>query len=188
MRQQILICGVGGQGIVLLGRVIAEAAILKGLPVIVSETHGMAQRGGIVVSHIKVGGFISPLIKVGSADIIFALKKETLPQFIHYLRPEGVALCNSPAESVLNDIRSICLDAEKTAREANNPKSVNIAMLGFAFARPSVDKGLRLFCSDRDIEEALVKRFVSKEEALNRTLTVFNRAKIQDGDRETKDA
>ncbi len=177
MRQQILICGVGGQGIVLLGRVIAEAAILKGLPVIVSETHGMAQRGGIVVSHVKVGGFASPLIKVGSADIILALKEETLPQFIHYLRPDGLVLCNSPNKSARPDINSIYYDAEKAALESNNPKSVNIAMLGFAFAKPSIDRGLRLFCSDREIEEVVTKMFVSKGDTLNKTLAVFNRAK-----------
>jgi indolepyruvate ferredoxin oxidoreductase beta subunit len=57
VRQQILISGVGGQGVLFITILLAEAAINKGLPVFTSETHGMAQRGGTVVSHLKVGNF-----------------------------------------------------------------------------------------------------------------------------------
>ena len=58
--QQLIISGVGGQGVLFITRLLAEAAIAGGLPVLSSETHGMAQRGGIVVSHLKVGGFAGP--------------------------------------------------------------------------------------------------------------------------------
>jgi len=63
IRQQILISGVGGQGVLFVTGLLAEAAINKGLPVFTSETHGMAQRGGTVMSHFKVGDFSSPLIQ-----------------------------------------------------------------------------------------------------------------------------
>ena len=64
-KQQIVISGVGGQGVLFVTRLLAEAAIARGLPVLTSETHGMAQRGGSVVSHLKVGDFSSPLIRSG---------------------------------------------------------------------------------------------------------------------------
>ena len=63
IRQQVIISGVGGQGVLFVTRLLAEAAINKGLPVFTSETHGMAQRGGTVLSHFKVGDFSSPLIR-----------------------------------------------------------------------------------------------------------------------------
>ena len=73
---QIVISGVGGQGVLFVTRLLAEAAIGKGLPVFTSETHGMAQRGGTVISHLKVGRFASPLIMPGAADGLNALKAE----------------------------------------------------------------------------------------------------------------
>jgi len=68
IRQQIVISGVGGQGVLFITGLLADAAIDKGLPVFTSETHGMAQRGGTVISHLKVGDFSSPLIRPGHAD------------------------------------------------------------------------------------------------------------------------
>ena len=65
--QQLILSGVGGQGILFITRLLAETAIAKGLPVMTSETHGMAQRGGIVISHLKVGSFSSPLVQPGRA-------------------------------------------------------------------------------------------------------------------------
>src|SRR6266567_1527824 len=72
--QQLIISGVGGQGILFITRILAETAIAKGLPVLTSETHGMAQRGGIVISHLKIGEFSSPLVRPGHADGLIVLK------------------------------------------------------------------------------------------------------------------
>jgi len=69
MRQQLVISGLGGQGVLFLTRVIAESALRRGVAVLTAETHGMAQRGGSVLSTIKVGGFRSPLIARGTADV-----------------------------------------------------------------------------------------------------------------------
>ena len=68
MKQQIIVSGLGGQGALTLTRLLAEAAAAMGLSVITSETHGMAQRGGTVISMIKVGPFQGPLIPAGEAD------------------------------------------------------------------------------------------------------------------------
>ncbi len=177
MKRQILISGVGGQGIVLLGRILAEAALFKGLSVVASETHGMAQRGGIVVSHIKIGGFVSPLIKVGSADILFALKQECVGLYRHYSSPEGFILCNSPYPDKEEDKRTLCFDAETMALEAYNPKAVNIAMLGFAFSKRAADRGLNLLCSFSDVQKAIIDRFTNNKDTLERTLALLNRSR-----------
>ena len=79
-RQQIVISGVGGQGVIFVTRILAEAAIRKGFSVFTSETHGMAQRGGTVISHLKVGDFSSPLIRPFKADGLLALTADGLAQ------------------------------------------------------------------------------------------------------------
>jgi len=89
IRQQILISGIGGQGVLFVTRLLAEAAIARGLPVFTCETHGMAQRGGTVVSHLKVGEFYSPLIRAGQADGMLVLKSENLAQHGVFLKPSG---------------------------------------------------------------------------------------------------
>ena len=76
--QQLIISGVGGQGILFVTRLLAETAIAAGMPVLTSETHGMAQRGGIVISHLKVGEYTSPLVRPGQADGLLSLKGETV--------------------------------------------------------------------------------------------------------------
>ena len=95
IKQQIIISGVGGQGVLFVTRLLAEAAMMKGFPVLTSETHGMAQRGGTVVSHLKVGDFSSPLIRPFSADGLLALKPESLAQHGGFVKPGGWAIVNS---------------------------------------------------------------------------------------------
>ena len=94
IQQQIVISGVGGQGVLFVTRLMAEAAIRKGLPVLTSETHGMAQRGGTVISHLKVGAYSSPLIRTGQADVLLAMKDEGAAQHGHYLHRDGWAVVN----------------------------------------------------------------------------------------------
>ena len=65
MKQQIVVSGIGGQGVLFVTRILAEAAIERGMEVLTSETHGMAMRGGTVISHVKAGPFTSPLIRTG---------------------------------------------------------------------------------------------------------------------------
>ena len=93
--QQLIISGVGGQGILFITRLLAETAIEKGFHVLTSETHGMAQRGGIVISHLKIGGFSSPLVRPGQADGLLALKPETVPLHRHFLNADGWIVANA---------------------------------------------------------------------------------------------
>jgi indolepyruvate ferredoxin oxidoreductase beta subunit len=138
-RHQIVISGVGGQGVLFITRLLAEAAIAKGVPVFTSETHGMAQRGGTVISHLKVGQFASPLVNPGNADGLIALKAESLAQHGGYLKPGGWATVNSPAALTMQTpSRPVCLDADRLARQINTPRALNLIMLGFT-----------LFCAQR---------------------------------------
>jgi len=162
--QQIVISGVGGQGVLFVTRLLAEAAIRKGLPVLTSETHGMAQRGGTVISHLKVGPFASPLIRTGHADVLLALKAEGAAQHGHYLCREGWALVNDsrPVADPAAD-RWQRLDADDLAQAIGNPRAVNLVVLGGALGEQAP---LPLFCTFNDIQAVLEERLAAKASLL----------------------
>ena len=172
-KYQIVISGVGGQGVLFITRLLAEAAIKKGLPVFTSETHGMAQRGGTVISHLKVGKFTSPLINPGCADGLIALKSENLVQHGGYLRPGGWAVVNSPAPlDVQAPVHPSYLDADQLARNLEIPKALNMIMLGFTLARVRQDNngsGL-LYCSLNDMIGVLENKLRAKGPLLQSSL------------------
>ena len=162
IKQQILISGVGGQGVLFITSLLAEAAISKGLPVFTSETHGMAQRGGTVVSHFKVGDFSSPLIRPFQADGLLVLKDENIAQHGSFLRPGGWVVVNSSKDMKINsNTTASAVDADQLAQEIKNPKSLNLIVLGLALARAGQKKPNRinLFCSLADVKKVLKKRF-----------------------------
>ncbi len=149
--QQIIISGLGGQGVLFVTRLLADAALEMGLSVLISETHGMAQRGGNVISHLKVAPkdgdrpLVSPLIRPGRADILLALHSEAMTVHAHFLGPEGTAFANS-----VEDIPgALTLDATRLAAALASPVSANMALLGFAAASG------KLFCGPERIESAL---------------------------------
>ena len=109
MKQQIIVSGLGGQGALTLTRLLAEAAAAMGLPVITSETHGMAQRGGTVISMIKVGPFRGPLIPAGEADRGLFLHLKNLAVHRFYMRPGGAVFVNAaaPGDYLSVDARSL---------------------------------------------------------------------------------
>ena len=162
---QILISGVGGQGVLFVTRLLAEAAINRGLNVFTSETHGMAQRGGSVISHLKVGEFTSPLILPGYAGGLIALKAEGVAQYRDYLRSGAwIAVNSAEAKSTQGNLRLHCCDADQLVRSIETPRALNLVMLGFAVEslttsdlRPS-----KLFCSLDDILAVLERRLSSK--------------------------
>lgn len=125
MKQQLIISGIGGQGVLFLTRVIAQAAVNRGLPVLTAETHGMAQRGGTVLSTIKVGNFASPLIRAGQADVALILWEDNLAVHRMLLRQDGQLLVNAsqPGEG-----RRI--DAAGIARELGSAVLANLVLLG----------------------------------------------------------
>ena len=161
-QQQLIISGVGGQGVLFVTRLLAEAAINKGLPVFTSETHGMAQRGGTVLSHFKVGEFSSPLIRPMQADGLLALKAENLIAHRNFLKPDGWSVANAAAEAeVPENLPVQQVDADAIAQTIGNPKAVNLIVLGFALAQSEKtdDDGGKLFCLRPDIEAVLKNRF-----------------------------
>jgi len=162
IQQQIVISGVGGQGVLFVTRLMAEAAIRKGLPVLTSETHGMAQRGGTVISHLKVGAYTSPLIRTGQADVLLAMKDEGAAQHGHYLHRDGWAVVNGAA--LAQGWRQ--LDADGLAHQIGNPRAVNLVVLGGALAGGAT--GL-LFCTAEDIRAVMAERLAAKPALLEKS-------------------
>lgn len=160
IQQQMIISGVGGQGILFVTRLLADAAIATGLPVFTSETHGMAQRGGTVLSHIKIGNYSSPLIRPFKADGLLVLKAENMAQHRSYLKPGGWAVVNTPERMEGDeDIGLFCVNADDTARKIKNPRAVNLITLGYALSVATSDNiDNPLFCSLEDIINVLEKR------------------------------
>lgn len=161
--QQIVISGVGGQGVLFVTRLLAGAAINKGIPVLTSETHGMAKRGGTVISHLKVGNFSSPLIRPFHADGLLALKAEGLAQHGSFLSPDGWGVVNSSIAGEASG-NMFYADADRAANTMGNPKSVNLVLLGFALAVLSEPENL--FCGMDDIKKGLYNRLSGKKEML----------------------
>ena len=91
----IVIVGVGGQGVILISDVLGRAAVKTGLPVRGAETHGMAQRGGSVINHTRIGCRFSPMVPSGGADVLLALEPAEALRFGHYISKDGVALINT---------------------------------------------------------------------------------------------
>ena len=108
MNKDILICGVGGQGTVLASRIIAAAAMEEGNRVHSAETIGMAQRGGSVTSHVRIGEeAFSPLIPFGSADLLLAFEPAEAVRNLKYLRKDGAAVVNTaPTRPVTESLQS----------------------------------------------------------------------------------
>ena len=152
MNKDILICGVGGQGTVLASRIIAAAAMEEGSPVHSAETIGMAQRGGSVTSHVRIGeGAFSPMIPFGRADMLLAFEPGEAVRNLRYLRRDGTAVVNTaavrPVTESLKDTgydgslmaaylrekcRCIFIDAGEACAPFGSTKFFNIIMLGVA--------------------------------------------------------
>jgi indolepyruvate ferredoxin oxidoreductase beta subunit len=165
IQQQILISGVGGQGVLFITRLLAETAIIRELPVITSETHGMAQRGGTVISHVKVGKFSSPLIRPLAADGLLVMKAENLSLHGPYVKNGGWIVVNSDADIKLLRDRSVFrVGADQLARKIGSIKSTNLILLGFALAKTSELPGNKgLFCSFEDIRHTMKSRMADNK-------------------------
>jgi len=124
---QIAITGRGGQGVLFLTRILTECALELGLEVIASETHGMAMRGGSVISTLKVGSFRGPLIRSGQADVMLVLDEGSMETFFHLLAPEGTLFLNAPNSSTF-----LAIDATGLAAGIGSPLMANLVLLGFA--------------------------------------------------------
>lgn len=152
----ILIAGVGGQGTLLASRVLGNYATNKNMDCKLSEVHGMAQRGGSVITFVRIGEHISsPIIDVKSADIIIAFEKLEALRYAHFLKEGGQILYSSqeimpmpvvtgmakyPIDIKERLINGVCIDALSLANKVGNVKTANSVMLGAFTKLMQLDK------------------------------------------------
>jgi indolepyruvate ferredoxin oxidoreductase beta subunit len=150
----ILISGVGGQGVLLTSKIIAEAALLAGLDVKQSEVHGMAQRGGSVLSQVRFGDKVfSPIVTEGEADLLIGFEPLETARYLHFLKEGGAVIYNTrtigtigvsiaaekyPAE-IHDTIKSLvktllAFDGTQLAVEAGDKRALNLVLLGAALS------------------------------------------------------
>jgi indolepyruvate ferredoxin oxidoreductase, beta subunit len=137
----MIFCGLGGQGILFMTKIFARTALDKGLPTLGAETHGMAQRGGSVVSHLKLGTAASSLVREQTAGFMLALEENEAYRNLPFLAPGGSLYVNAkkndfPRKDVLpymekQGISYHAFPAQKTAMALGNPMSTNLALMGF---------------------------------------------------------
>lgn len=183
MNINCLLCGVGGQGTVLAAKVLADAAVLEGNEVKTTETIGMAQRGGSVVSHVRIGEEIhSPLIPMHGADLLIGFEPAEAVRNLPYLKEGGtVVVCLKAVKPVTSSLsgtsydgtemiaylkehieKLVIVDGEKICLECGSAKVLNVALLGAAAAA-----GV-LLTGQESIEKALFSRLPEKVHDMNR--------------------
>lgn len=161
MAKNILICGVGGQGTVLAAKVLSQAAISGGEHVLSAETIGMAQRGGSVTSHVRIGeGIFSPLIPKGQADIIISFEAAEAVRNIEYLKADGTVIVNKKVvqpttasltgknfseDEMISYLKKaaasvIAVDTQEACQQLKSEKVVNMVLLGAACKTGIIDK------------------------------------------------
>lgn len=149
----VLLCGVGGQGTILAADLLARAALAAGLEVKVSEIHGMAQRGGAVTTVVRFGESVSTMVAdAGMADCVVSFETTEALRNAPYLKEGGYLLVSdetikplpvacgrasmpAQARTKLERLGAVIVPATKIAREAGNPKTVNVVLLGALEAR-----------------------------------------------------
>lgn len=174
MKKDIILAGVGGQGILSIATVIGHAALKENLYIKQAEVHGMSQRGGDVQSHLRISSnpIASDLIPRGGADLIISMEPMEALRYLPFLSPDGwivtssVPFVNIPnypdSEKVLAELKArpnvIMLDADALAREAGSPRSSNIALLGACSNLLGIEAG--------EFEIGICEIFASKGQAV----------------------
>lgn len=174
MKYDILLAGVGGQGVLSIAAIIAQAAMADGLYVRQSEVHGMSQRGGGVQAHLRISdtNIASDLIPTGQADMILSMEPMESLRYLSWLSPNGVLI--TAAQSFVNipnypdvlkiydTIRSLpkgyVIKSDELAKEAGNIKSENMVLVGAALEYIPVKR--------ETIEKAIYDRFANKDPKL----------------------
>ena len=173
MKKDIILCGVGGQGILSIATVIGEAATAAGLHLKQAEVHGMSQRGGDVESDLRLSTepVSSDLIAEGTADIILSMEPMEALRYLRFLSPDGAVitasepLVNIPdypdMETLLAEVRSLpdvtMCDIAALARESGNPRGANMVLLGMAADRIGI-------VSPGELRESVARIFAPKGE------------------------
>ena len=182
MIKNIVLCGVGGQGTVLASKLLAAAAMEQNIPVMSAETIGMAQRGGSVFSHVRIGeGLYSPMIAVGTADLIIGFEPGETGRMLPYLKESGhvvvstraikpvtatLSESNYDSEPMLEYLKQnvpnlTLIDADKACAEIGSSKVLNMLLLGTALRTGVLDFNLE------DIEHVMLRTLPEKFHAMN---------------------
>jgi indolepyruvate ferredoxin oxidoreductase, beta subunit len=180
MKANIVIAGVGGQGTVLAAKLVARAAMDAGLSVRTSETIGMAQRGGSVVSHVRIADapIASPLMPPGTADLVLGFEPGEAVRCVSFLKPGGTAIVNAhtvaPVAAALTDTdysgpamidylrrctgHLVVVDGDAICAEIGSPKVLNVALIGAAAAAGTL--GLTLGQIEATLRKSLRPKLV----------------------------
>lgn len=173
----MILCGVGGQGVLSLAAIIAKASLSAHLNVRQSEVHGMSQRGGEVSSHLRIGDeeIVGDLVPSGTADLIISMEPMESLRYLNYLKPNGIVITAAePVKNISNypDVNavyakiaeipgSICLEAESLAEAAGSRRASNMVLIGAASSfLPLETDGL---------QNAIRETFASKGESIVET-------------------
>lgn len=174
MKQDIILAGVGGQGILSIAYVIDNAALKEGLSFKQAEVHGMAQRGGAVQSHLRLSRetIFSDLIPKGVADMILSVEPLESIRYFDYLAPEGIVVTSSSPfvnipdypdlDKILAKVRSVpryvIVDSAKLAQEAGFARAQNMVMLGAA--------SVHLILEEKNLQEYIRELFKRRGEKI----------------------
>lgn len=190
MNKNIILCGVGGQGTILASRLIATAAMNKDIPIKTAETIGMAQRGGSVFSHLRLGeGTNSPLIGKKEVDLIIGFEPGETVRQLPFLKPGGTVVVSSRpvmpvsamigqssynASEMLEYLKAnvehlVIVDADKAAEDLGSAKTLNVVLLGAALQ--SGELGL----DEEDLIGAIKEKVPEKLFALNQKALAWSR-------------
>lgn len=175
MKKDIILCGVGGQGILSIATIIGEAATRAGLNLKQAEVHGMSQRGGDVQSHLRLSDktIYSDLIAQGSADMIISMEPMESLRYLPYLSKEGrVVTGNKPfvnipdypdTDTLMAELGALpavdMMDIDAVARDAGNPRGANMVLLGMAARYFSI-------LSPQELQDAIRTVFARKGEGV----------------------
>lgn len=175
MKRDIILAGVGGQGILTIATIIGEAATAAGINLKQAEVHGMSQRGGDVQSNLRLSTeeIYSDLIREGAADLIISMEPMEALRYVNYLSADGCVVTSShpfknipnyPDEQVLMEELTALpkvemLPIEEIAKEHNMPKSANVVLLGMAAKYIGI-------LSPEQLRESIKRLFARKGEAV----------------------
>ena len=183
MKTDIVLAGVGGQGILTIAAIIGQAAVSQGMQVKQSEVHGMAQRGGSVVAHLRLSSapVKSDLIELGTAHVVLGMEPMEALRQLPYLSAKGVLLANTTPirnigdypelELILGELRKFprtaVMDADEMAKTAGSPRAANMVLLGAISNFLELPAGL--------LTDAIRKMFARKgEEIVQANLKAFD--------------
>jgi indolepyruvate ferredoxin oxidoreductase beta subunit len=169
MERKFIIAGIGGQGVIYATKVLSQAALMRGERVMASENHGMSQRGGSVMSYVKIGGSDAPLIRRGTADALIAFDRVEAIRNLPFLRAGGRVVVNSAdglEPVVLTRLNELgigvhAINADAQAKALGSAAAANLVVLGFAAAHDAL--GLTL----GDLKEAVQTLGPARAVALN---------------------